>query len=252
MIDIHSHLVYDVDDGARTLEDTLYMLKEAEKAGFTDIILTPHYMENYYEVPSSEISEKIENIKNNAQNTKIKLHQGNEIYATENIVELLNSNIAMSLNNSRYVLFELPMKNMPMNLEQIIYLLLQAGKVPVIAHPERYQYVQEDPNILIDYIERGVLFQSNYGSIIGNYGKEIKDTVKKLLTHDMIHFLGSDNHRKNTVYSQMSETLKILDNWVGKNKREELTTSNPNMILENEELEIEEPKTIEKKFWKFW
>ena len=137
MIDIHSHLVYDVDDGARTLEDTLYMLKEAEKAGFTDIILTPHYMENYYEVPSSEISDKIENIKKNAQNIKIKLHQGNEIYATENIVELLNSNIAMSLNNSRYVLFELPMKNMPMNLEQIFYLLLQAGKLPVIAHPER-------------------------------------------------------------------------------------------------------------------
>lgn len=252
MIDIHSHLVYDVDDGSENIEDTIHMLKEAKDAGFTDIILTPHYMEHYYMVPCFEISKKIESIREKAQSIGINIYQGNEIYSTENIIELINEKEAMSLNNSRYVLFELPMQSRPMSIEQVIYLLLQAGKIPVMAHPERYSYVQKDPNMLLDYIEQGVLFQSNYGSISGRYGHEIKETVKKLLTHDMIHFLGSDNHRVNTVYKEIPETLKILEKWVGEDKAEELTTINPKHIINNEEFEIEEPIEIHKKSWKFW
>lgn len=252
MIDVHSHLVYGVDDGSRELAETIAMLQEAKEAGFTDIILTPHYMEDYYMVPCKDIADCIVTMKEEAQKIGIQLYQGNEIYATENIVDLLNTKEAMSLNGSRYVLFELPMQNMPMNLDQVIYLLLEAGKVPIIAHPERYKYVQEDPNMLLDYIDRGVLFQSNFGSISGRYGKEIKETVKKLLTHNMIHFLGSDNHHTNAVYTEIPETMPILQKWIGEKKIEELTVENPRSILQNEEIEIDDPEEIAKKSWKFW
>ena len=188
MIDIHSHLVYGVDDGSKTIEDTIYMLKEAKKVGFTDIICTPHYMESNYEVPCNEIFNRILNVQKLTEEINIKIHQGNEIYANENIIEYIKSKQAMSLNNSRYVLIEFPMQNKPMNIDQVIYLLLQEGKTPIVAHPERYSYVRETPNMLLEYIEQGVLFQTNYGSIIGVYGNEIKETAKKLLTHNMIHF----------------------------------------------------------------
>lgn len=250
MIDIHSHLVYGVDDGSKSVEDTICMLKEAKEAGFTDVICTSHYMEGYYEVPCNEIASKILNMKSLKQD--IKIHQGNEIYATENIVDYIDSKKAMSLSNSRYVLIEFPMQSKPINIDQVIYLILNAGKVPIIAHPERYNYVRENPNMLLEYIEQGALFQTNYGSIIGMYGSEIKETAKKLLTHNMIHFLGSDNHRTNSVYKLVPEALKTLKRWIGKEKIEELTTYNPTCILNNEELEIDDPKEMKKTILGSW
>ena len=252
MIDVHSHLVYGVDDGSRDLEETIAMLKEAKEAGFTDIILTPHYMEDYYMVPSEDIEKRIDIMKDEANKIGIELYQGNEIYATENIVKLIEEKEAVSLNNSRYVLFELPMQTKPMNLDEVVYIILESGRIPIIAHPERYRYVQEDPNILLDYINQGVLFQANYGSITGHYGKEIKETVKKLLTHNMIHFLGSDNHRVHSVYREIPDIMPILTKWIGEEKVKELTVENPRHIIKNEEIEIENPEEIAKKSWKFW
>lgn len=252
MIDIHSHLVYGVDDGSKSMEDTMRMLKEAKNAGFTDVICTPHYMEDYYEVPCNEISERISNMRDLAKGIDIKIHQGNEIYANENIIEYIKSGQATSLNDSKYVLIEFPMQNEPINMDQVIYLLLQAGKVPIVAHPERYSYVRENPNMLLEYIEQGVLFQTNYGSVIGMYGNEIKETAKKLLTHDMIHFLGSDNHRVNTVYKHIPEALKTLEKWIREDKIIELTTDNPSYILNDEELEIDDPIELKKSIFGSW
>ena len=252
MIDVHSHLVYGVDDGSRDLEETIDMLKEAKEAGFTDIILTPHYMEDYYMVPVNDIEKRITIMKDEANKIGINLYQGNEIYSTENIIKLIEEKEAVSLNNSRYVLFELPMQTMPMNLNEVIYLILESNRVPIIAHPERYRYVQEAPNILLDYIDQGVLFQANYGSVTGHYGKDIKETVKKLLTHNMIHFLGSDNHRTHSVYKEIPDAMPILEKWIGKDMVNELTIENPMHIIKNEEIEVIDPEEITKKSWKFW
>ena len=239
--------------GSKYLQsDIVETFKEAKKVGFTDIICTPHYMEDYYEVPCEEISSKISQIRDLAEGINIKIHQGNEIYANENIMEYIKSGQATSLNGSRYVLIEFPMQTKPINMDQVIYLLLQAGKVPIVAHPERYSYVRENPNMLLEYIEQGVLFQTNYGSIIGMYGNEIKETAKKLLTHNMIHFLGSDNHRVNTVYKNIPEALKTLEKLVGEDKVQELTTENPECILNNEEIEIDEPIELKKNLFGNW
>lgn len=163
MIDFHSHILYNVDDGAKTIENSINILKEAEKAGFNEIILTPHYMPNYYEVSKSDIKEKIEIIKEKCKEEKINItvYQGNEIYITNHMVELLQEQIATTINNSKYVLFELPMNEEPPNLLEVIYNLLENKKVPIIAHPERYIYIQKEPNKLLELIENGVLFQMN-------------------------------------------------------------------------------------------
>lgn len=250
MIDVHCHLVYGVDDGSTSLNETLQMLKEAKNVGFTDIILTPHFS-NYFQVSAEEISKRIEEIKRESQAIGINLYQGNEIYITSTLIDDLNNKKSVSLNNSKYVLFEVPMHNSTYNVDEVIYDILNAGKVPILAHPERYDFVQSDPNWLLNYIDRGVLFQSNYASIVGRYGKEAKETVKKLLTHNMIHFLGSDNHKPNTVYAEMPEILNKLEKLIGPNYLKTLSLDNPQKILNNENIEIDDPEKI-RKTWKFW
>ena len=211
MIDIHCHLVYGVDDGAESIDATIEMLKEAKKVGFTDIILTPHYS-NYFHVPADEIQARIDEIKNKSTDLGLNLYHGNEIYISSHLMEDIKNKETVTLNNSRYVLFELPMGEKPFYTEDIINSILKDDKIPIMAHPERYRFVQQKPNVLIDYIQRGVLFQSNYGSIMGRYGIEAQETIKKLLTHNMIHFLGSDNHKVNTIYANMPHTIEKLEN----------------------------------------
>ena len=244
MIDVHSHIVFEVDDGSKSLEDSIDMVNEAKKAGFTDVIATPHYMEGAYVVPCDEIRKKIEIIQQNVSG--INIYQGNEIYISGNMTKWLKNNETMGLNNSKYVLFETPMHQKPMNLDQAIYELLQEGKVPIIAHPERYLFVQENPNLLLDYIEQGVLCQTNYGSVMGKYGTKVQKMAKVLLQHGMIHFLGSDAHRPDSIYRNVPDILPTLKEWIGREKLKELTEVNPVYVLRNEEFEIDEPEMLQK------
>ena len=194
MIDIHSHILNNVDDGSDSLEDTLNILRKAEKAGFSDIILTPHYIENYYDNTKDFINKKINELKQSLYREEIivNLHQGNEIMLTDNTPKLLQEWKIVSLANSRYVLFELPFSNRMLNFENIIFELKEIGAIPVLAHPERYLYIQENPDELLEMLNLGILLQSNYGSFMGLYGKKAKTTAELLLKNKLIHFLGSD------------------------------------------------------------
>lgn len=241
MIDFHSHIIFEVDDGANSLEKSVKLLKEAEMAGFNSIILTPHYMEDYYEHPADEIKEKIEILRNICQkeNINLKLYQANEIYIANDMVDLLKNNMASTVNRSQYVLFELPMHEEPLNLLEVIYSLKENNIIPIIAHPERYIYVQKDISKLNDLLDMGVLFQSNYGSIIGQYGSTCKKTIKNLLKNNCIHFLGSDVHRPETVYYSLEKAKKKLIKLLGKEKFEELSEINAQKVLDNEPIYFE-------------
>lgn len=250
MVDIHCHVIPNVDDGSRSIEETFLMLKEAYNAGFTDIITTSHFIEGYYEFNKKDRQSLIEalNIGLKQKEINVNLYNGAEIFISENMCEYIKNDIIGTLNNTRYVLFELPMNSKPMYLKEIIFNLLSMNLIPVIAHPERYSYVQKDPNFLIEYIEMGALFQSNYASIIGYYGKEAKNTVIKLLEHNMVHFLGTDNHRPKTVYSSMPEILEELSKFISKDKINLLTEVNTRKILNNEEIDIDNPIEIKRSF----
>ena len=243
MIDIHSHILPNIDDGARSIEETFNLIKEAQKAGFEAIISTSHYMENYYEtdVPEREVWVKAicENLQ--TKNIETNLYLGNEIYFSDNIIELLEQRKASTINDTSYVLFELPLNAEPMNLYDVVYEMLQYKLVPILAHPERYSYVQKDPDLIYDLIEKGVLMQANYGSIIGQYGEKAQIIVRKFFENNMVHFLGSDVHRPNTIYPKIPQILREIESIIGSEKLEELTTKNPKLLLNNKKIEIEEP-----------
>lgn len=235
MIDFHSHILPGIDDGSRSIEQTIRMLKEAKEAGFTKIISTSHYMEGYYESDEAERTELLNEVQKNISG--IELYLGNEIYITNNMVKLIENKQASTINNSKYVLFEFPLSAKSMNDKEVVYRLIENGFVPVIAHPERYSYVQDNPEYIEELAEMGALFQANYGSIIGMYGKKAEKTLKKLLKNDLIRFFGSDSHRIDQVYTKMPKILKKLHKVLSDEEIEEFTVINPQKVLNNEDIE---------------
>ena len=213
MIDMHSHILPGIDDGSQSIEESIKMIKEAKEAGFTEIISTSHYIEESYNFSKQERERIIKNINEELEreNIDIKIYNGAEAYISTNLTELIQKEELPTINESKYLLMELPMHSQILYLDNIIYNLKTNGITPIIAHPERYSYVQKNPKILQDFANKGVLFQANYGSIIGRYGKDAEKTVKKLLKNNMIHFLGTDTHRSGSVYTQMDKILKKLD-----------------------------------------
>ena len=237
MIDIHSHIITNVDDGARSVEETFNILKEAQEAGFTDVILTSHFLLNYYETNAQELifwKEKLQEVLKK-QGTKINLHSGMEIYITNQMEELLENKKILTLANSRYMLIELPLATNVKYFDYVVYYLEAKGIKPIIAHPERYKCVQKDPDIVEEYIEKGCLIQCNYGSIVNLYGREAEKTIKTILKKNQVHFLGSDVHRENGTYLIILDAIKKIRKIIGENKINEITTINPKKILQNEE-----------------
>ena len=244
MIDFHSHIIPNIDDGSRSIEETFNLLKEAKEAGFEGIVLTSHYIEDYYQTDVPERDMWVKAISENlgAKGIDIDLYLGNEVYMTENMMQLLIDGKASTINNSCYVLFEMPLNAEPMNMYDVIYSLQENKLIPVLAHPERDSFIQKEPELVYDLIQKGVLMQANYGSILGQYGKNAQFIVTKFLENNMIHFLGSDVHRQNTVYKVIPQALKEIEEIVGASKLEELTTKNPKLALQNKRIDIEEPE----------
>ena len=235
MIDFHSHILPGIDDGSRNLEQSISMVNEAKEVGFTKIISTSHYMENYYECDEEKRKQLIKQLQSEVQG--IELYLGNEIYITNNIIELLKNGKASSINNTRYVLFEFPLiTTKPMNDKEIIYRLVENGYIPIIAHPERYPFIQENPEYLFELEDMGALFQANYGSIIGMYGLKAKRTLKILLRNNLISFFGSDVHRPEQVYNKIPKIIKKLKKIISDEEFEEFTEINPQKVLNNEEI----------------
>lgn len=183
MIDFHSHILPNVDDGSRNIEETIELIKEAKEAGFESIISTSHYIEGYYEVPNEQRKEVINNIKEILNEDKIEMNifLGNENYLSDNIIKLIKENKAATINGTNYVLFETSLNTKPLNMYNMIYEMMQNDLKPILAHPERYTFIQEDPQIVCDLIEKGVLMQSNYASILRILWKKSRDNCKKII-----------------------------------------------------------------------
>ena len=254
MVDIHTHIIPSVDDGSIDISDSINILRNAKKSGYTAIVATPHYIEGSYIANNKEKNKLIEAIRSEAkiQNIDIEIYLGNEIFITENIEKLLNYGKVSSINNSRYILIELPRSGGTYGLQSCIFNLFSLGYIPIIAHPERYSFVQKNPNQLIDYIEQGVLFQLNSGSLLGCYGKSAHKTSKILLKHNMIHFIATDTHSsKSSSYDQTAEVYKLVSKLVGVENANNLMTQNPINVINNGKIVISQPMEYNKGLFDF-
>lgn len=235
MIDLHCHIIFDTDDGAKDLENSINILKEAYIAGFTKICCTPHYIVPQYIKTKSENLEKLRIIKEKLkeENIDIELYLGNEIYITNNMKELLEAEMVSSLADTKYVLVELPLTQKLLDAEEMIESLVFAGYTVVLAHPERYVYAQKDLKYFDSFIEMGVYLQGNYESLIGKYGKMAQKTLKKLLKDKKIDLMATDTHREKSTYIKMNKILKTLKHYAKKDYYEDITTRCQENILKN-------------------
>jgi protein-tyrosine phosphatase len=195
-IDVHSHLLPGIDDGVKTLEQAEEIILMFIRLGYRKIITTPHVMSDTYRNSSETILAKLEELKNHikSKNITIELAAAAEYYLDEDLMSKLEKNEPLLTFGDNYLLFETNFLTEPMNLREFIFTAATRGYKPVLAHPERYQYLQNDFKLMQEFLDRGVLFQSNISSFTGYYSKPVQTMVNKLTERQWIHFLGSDCH----------------------------------------------------------
>lgn len=256
MIDIHSHILPGIDDGSRSMDESIEILKRAKLCGVTDIIVTPHYIAgSKYITNNEEKKELFKSLKKEIKKRKIdiNLYLGNEVFVENNMLELKEKGNISTLNNTRYLLFELPLNYEFNNLEDLLFNLRCKKIIPIIAHPERYAFLKKNPSLIQDLIDAGALFQSNIGSFLGTYGSDAKDTVMLFLKHNMITFIASDVHRRNNNFYERIEELKvILRKYISEEEINNLLGENARKILNKEVIEVSSYTPIKKGFFGKW
>lgn len=238
IIDIHSHILFGVDDGAKSHEESLSILEKMAKCGVTDIILTPHYIEgSSFNANNKTKNKYFKELKVLLKNQKINinLYLGNEIFITSKIQKLIKSKDIMPLNKSKYILVELPLTEEYKSSKKIIFELIDKGYKVILAHPERYKYFYKNMNEIDSYIDMGVLLQGNIDSISGKHGFKVKRMFKKLLKKNYYSFLDSDiHHADSSFFKNYDKNIKKIKKKIGKEKYMELVSINPLKILEKD------------------
>lgn len=191
-IDCHCHILFGIDDGAPDLNESMMMLRRLSELGFSEIVLTPHYI-NAYHVNNEEKRKRFAILVNKVKEEGINiiLHLANEVRITSDLLKLVREDEITLFHH--YLFLELPFSARIHHLERKIYELQLENIQVILVHPERYSYLtKEDYQKLVGL---DVLFQINYESIIGTYGSKSKKMVKYLLKNNLVSFVGTDLHR---------------------------------------------------------
>lgn len=197
-VDMHSHLIPGIDDGAETMEDSLALIDRFIELGFRKIITTPHIMSDYFKNTPEIIHAGLLNLKNAITEKEIdfEVEAAAEYYLDENLTGLIENKKILSFGKEKYLLFELSYINAPSNLKEAVFKMITSGYTPVIAHPERYPYYYNDFEKYEELKDSGCILQLNTISLAGYYGKGAKKTAEKLLDANLIEMLGSDMHHQ--------------------------------------------------------
>lgn len=238
MKDLHSHLLYGIDDGSKTIEESIYLLKQMSKLGLKEIVVTPHYIENSkYTCNNKEKGKLLKTLKEKVkeENIDITIYLGNEVFYTDHFVELIKKEEIKTINGSKYLLFEFPMNNHYRGAGENISRLISNGYVPILAHPERYKEFLENPDVAEEYLRMGVLLQGNYTSLFGKYGRASKKLLKYYIKKGWISFLGSDTHHE-FKYNEKKLLRKL--NRLNKDKEyvHNLLEGNFDKVINNEDI----------------
>lgn len=206
-VDMHSHLIPGIDDGSKSMEESLRLLERMQSYGLRKVITTPHIMSEYYRNTPELIQMGLEDLRKAAQNhgLSIQIDAAAEYYMDEIFLEKVKSGEKLLTFGDSNILVETGFINKPQMLLDILFQLEMAGYRPVLAHPERYQYLIADKNLQQELMDRQLAFQVNLLSLTGFYSKQVKDFAEYLLDKGAISFLGTDCH--NERYLDMLETL---------------------------------------------
>lgn len=241
MIDIHTHIMPDVDDGAETIEDSIEIIKKAESEGIKIMVATPHINPSYFFKKESfyENKKKLEKTFNTLlevieqRGVNVQLYYGSEIYFDPIIKEkLIPHKKILTINNGDYFLLEFPINFVHPGIKQFVFDVMTLGFIPIIAHPEKNQMFQNDMNLLYQLLAVGALCQVDADSFLGNFSSSSRSTAFKLLRNNMVHIIATDCHDVEYRPPEYSFLYNILKKF-GKEKIDMYINRIPEAIINN-------------------
>lgn len=240
MIDLHCHIIPEVDDGSKNIKESLEIAYQLQNAGFRTVFATPHVIEGRNMLSCDRIIEGTNRVNQALQKEglNLKVLPGAECYIFPELAKWVSVGKIMTLGNmKKYILVELPMLEVPSYTEKIFFDLQVMGITPVLAHPERNKELSDTPERLVDWVRKGVLLQLNLRSIEGRYGEGAAHLAQVLLKNQLIHGIGSDAHRSVREHSY-ENSLEALRNIVGNQMHDRITLGLPQQILDGEKIEV--------------
>ena len=241
MIDIHSHIVFDVDDGPIDLADSRALLEESYRQGVRTIISTSHRRKGMFETPENKIAEHFKIVQEIAKEISddLTVLYGAEIYYTSDVLDKLEKKIIPSLADTRYALIEFSMTTPYKEIHTALSNVLRLGITPVVAHIERYHCLENDEKKVRDLIDMGCYMQINSSSVLksklfGDKYKFMKKRARFFLEKDLVHFVASDMHNLDDRPPYMEEAYRIISKKYGVAYAEQLFKKNQEILLRNE------------------
>lgn len=202
MADMHSHLIPGIDDGAKTIEDSVLLVKALHDLGFKRLITTPHIMSDFYKNTPAIIMEGLEKVREaiKLENIPVSLDAAAEYYIDDGFIKKLESEKLLTFGEN-HLLFEVSYINPPDTISQIIFRMQVMGYKPIMAHPERYPFWYNEFDQYKQFRDNGVLLQVNINSICGYYGPEAKKIAEKLIDNNMVDLIGTDTHHVKHIHA---------------------------------------------------
>lgn len=233
MIDIHSHILPGIDDGAQDEQASIEMAKQAVAEGIKKVIATPHHKNGHYENKKESILKHVEILNEILMEESIPLTilPGQELRINGDVLTDYEADELLTLNQTKYLFIEFPSGHVPRYAEQLLYDIQMKGLIPVIVHPERNQELITSPNMLYQFVKKGALTQVTAASVTGNFGKKIKKFSHQIIEANLTHFIASDAHNVTTRSFKMQQAYDEIQKKYGVDMMY--------MFMENAELLIE-------------
>lgn len=247
MVDIHCHILCGLDDGAKTLDESIAMVKIAAETGTTDLVATPH-ADLRHKYDEQTVLERIEQLVS-ATGGVLNLYPGCDFHMTmENVQDAVLHPARYAINKRNYVLVEMPDQSIPASMGTILQDLLAAGMTPIVTHPERNVHLQKMKETLADWVRGGCLMQVTAGSFLGRFGRKATEFSLQLLDGNMVHFVASDGHDTTHRPPRLDEARAFLAGRNGASVAELLTEHNPRAALLGERIDAGRPERPRKWF----
>ena len=252
MVDIHSHICYGVDDGARDIEESVAMLEIAIAGGTTDIVATPHSDLKFHFRPEL-VAERVAEIQSRVGD-RIRIHRGCDFHLFfDNIRNCLDSRANFTINGKRYLMVEFADSSIPKTINDVFTSFLQKNITPVITHPERNHLLMGRVGDLVRWVRSGCLIQLTAASFTGRFGKSAEANCRRLMDQKLAHFVASDAHDTEWRPPDMRQAREIVADGWGEDVAERLFETYPRIALTDEYIDCEDPDDVveKKSFFSF-
>ena len=254
MIDLHTHLLPDWDDGAKDWNDMIDMCNIAYNDGIKKLVLTPHIFKSCkYEDNFKILENRFQQLKEYESRTPLSIYRGAEVLIHHDILDRIHSN-NLSINSSNYFLIEFQTNYINSGIKDLIFKLMLKGLIPIICHPERNHVFVKKPDILYDLIEIGCFAQITAQSLLGFFGKSVKNTARFFIRMNLAQIIASDAHDAKFRPPKLSEAVDEAALIVGREKALAMVTKNPQAILDNKPFpyfgEPQKPKKLNRFIYK--